>query len=206
MEITHRFTVPADIDDAWAALNHLELIASCFPGATLSSVAGNDFAGALKVKLGLMTLAYNGAGAVVMRNPLTRKTVIKADGVEKRGKGTASLTLTTKLARNGHGTAVQVGATVKFTGQPAQLGRGVIEDAGDRLVEQFASCVTTKIAGGLEASAVLPEISADKPPRVSSRSDFEGLRDAGPMLAKRYGPPLVGVVLLLWLVGRIRRR
>lgn len=206
MDITHRFTVPADIDDAWAVLNQLELIASCVPGATLSSVAGNDFVGALKVKLGPTTLAYNGTGAVVQRNPATRKTVIKADGVDKRGKGTASLTLTTTLAPNGHGTEVQVGATVKLTGQPAQLGRGVLEDAGERLVEQFASCVSAKIAGGVEAASTFPSTYAYTPPSVSSPSDFEVFRTTGAVLTKRYGPALVGVGMLLWLVRRIRRR
>ena len=33
MELTHDFTVPASVDDAWATFMDLERVGSCFPGA-----------------------------------------------------------------------------------------------------------------------------------------------------------------------------
>ena len=38
MNLTHEFSVPATVDETWAAFNHMELIASCLPGASLTSV------------------------------------------------------------------------------------------------------------------------------------------------------------------------
>ena len=36
MELTHDFTVPASVDDAWATFMDLERVGSCFPGATVT--------------------------------------------------------------------------------------------------------------------------------------------------------------------------
>ena len=40
MNLTHRFSVPAPLDAAWAAFSRLDLIAPCFPGATVTEVDG----------------------------------------------------------------------------------------------------------------------------------------------------------------------
>ncbi|MDX6278070.1 MAG: uncharacterized protein QOJ72_2198, partial [Nocardioidaceae bacterium] len=52
MELTHRFTVPADVETTWTAFNDIEGIAGCFPGAVVTSVEGDTFQGSCKVKLG----------------------------------------------------------------------------------------------------------------------------------------------------------
>ena len=36
MQLTHSFTVPAGIDETWAALNDIESVARCFPGAQVT--------------------------------------------------------------------------------------------------------------------------------------------------------------------------
>ena len=45
MELQHRFTVPASVDETWQAFNDLERVAPCFPGASLTSVEGDTFKG-----------------------------------------------------------------------------------------------------------------------------------------------------------------
>ncbi|HEX5988023.1 MAG TPA: SRPBCC domain-containing protein, partial [Nocardioides sp.] len=45
MELTHKFTVPAPVDETWAAFQDIESVAGCFPGATVTSVEGDDFKG-----------------------------------------------------------------------------------------------------------------------------------------------------------------
>ena len=41
MDLTHRFSVPAPVEEAWRAFNHLEALEPCLPGATITSVNGN---------------------------------------------------------------------------------------------------------------------------------------------------------------------
>ena len=62
MELTHRFTVPAPVEETWATFNDIEGVAGCFPGATVTSVEGDTFQGSCKVKLGPIALVYNGSG------------------------------------------------------------------------------------------------------------------------------------------------
>ena len=44
-------------------------------------------------------------------------------------------------------TAVDLVTTLSLTGRPAQFGRGVMVDVGNKLIGQFADCVSNKLAG-----------------------------------------------------------
>ena len=146
MELTHQFTVPAPIDDAWAAFNDLERIAPCFPGASLTSYDGEAFEGICKVKLGPISLQYSGTGRFVSRDEASHTAVIEAKGKDKRGNGTAAANVTATLVSAGdEATDVTVKTDLNITGKPAQFGRGVMQDVSDKLLGQFASCLETKL-------------------------------------------------------------
>lgn len=145
MELSHKFTVPASIEETWTAFNDLERIAPCFPGATLSSVEGDEFKGSVKVKLGPISLQYNGTGQFVERDESARRAVIEAKGKDRRGNGTASATITARMSPDGDGTAVEVDTDLAITGKPAQFGRGVIQDVSDKLLGQFVDCIAGKL-------------------------------------------------------------
>ena len=142
MDLTHRFSVPAGVTEAWDAFNDLEGLAPCFPGATITSVDGDEFSGSVKIKLGPISLMYNGSGRYVERNDADRRVVIEARGKDKRGNGTATATVTASFAESGGQTDVQVLTDLVITGKPAQFGRGVISDVSDKLLDQFVSCVS----------------------------------------------------------------
>ena len=78
MDLTHRFSVPASVEEAWTAFNHLDRIAPCFPGATIIHRPGDDFEGSIKVKLGPVALVYNGSGRFVERDPESHRLVLEA--------------------------------------------------------------------------------------------------------------------------------
>jgi len=146
LELTHQFTVPAPIDDAWAAFNDLERIAPCFPGAALTSYDGEAFEGICKVKLGPISLQYSGTGRFVSRDEASHTAVIEAKGKDKRGNGTAAANVTATLVSAGdEATDVTVKTDLNITGKPAQFGRGVMQDVSDKLLGQFASCLETKL-------------------------------------------------------------
>ena len=149
MDLSHRFRVPASVEEAWTAFNHLDRIAPCFPGATITTVSGNDFEGSIKVKLGPVALVYNGSGRFVERDPDARRVVIEARGQDHRGNGTATARVTASFAADGGATDVEVLTDLAITGKPAQFGPGVISDVSDKLLDQFASCVSGRLAEGL---------------------------------------------------------
>ncbi|MBA2550079.1 MAG: SRPBCC family protein [Nocardioidaceae bacterium] len=162
MDLTHQFTVPASIEETWAAFNDLERVAPCFPGATLTSVEGDDFTGACKVKLGPISLQYTGTGRFVQRDEAAHRAVIEAKGKDKRGNGTAAATVTAQLSEAADGTLVEVSTDLAITGKPAQFGRGVMQDVSNKLLGQFVECLRTKF-GEPEPEPVPEPVSGTQP-------------------------------------------
>ena len=59
-------------------------------------------------------------------------------GRDARGNGTAAAKVTAILAEDGDVTRVAVHTRLDITGKPAQFGRGVMADVGNKLIGQFA--------------------------------------------------------------------
>src|SRR3954471_11779022 len=142
MQLEHSFTVPVGIDDAWAVLLDIERVAPCMPGAAIDTVDGDDFTGTVKVKLGPIGLTYKGKASFVEKDEAAHRTVLRAQGRDSRGNGTAAATVTAVLLSEGAAsTKVAVTTELDITGKPAQFGRGVMTDVGNKLIGQFADCL-----------------------------------------------------------------
>ena len=149
MELRHHFSVPATVDTTWATFMDLAGVATCFPGATVTSADGDTFQGTCKVKLGPIAMMYAGAGSFVERDDAAHHAVIQATGKDKRGNGTAGATVTIALAPSADaGTEVDVTTDLAVTGKPAQFGRGVMQDVSDKLLGQFVACLEQRFAAG----------------------------------------------------------
>jgi uncharacterized protein len=176
MDLTHRFTVPTSVDETWAHFQDIASVAECFPGATVSSVEDDTFAGSVKVKLGPIALVYNGSGTFVEKDEAAHRFVVDAKGKDKRGNGTAGAKVTLTMADSGGSTDVEVVTDLSITGKPAQFGRGVVQDVSDKLLGQFVACLETRLCGGAPVPADVasapeavpgPETSAAAPAAVS---------------------------------------
>src|SRR5215213_10247243 len=149
MRLTHRFTLPASVEQAWTAFYFPNRIAPCFPGATLTRVAGDEFDGLLKIKLGPTPLQYEGTATFLERSPEDQRIVVQAHGKDRRGHGTITVTVTMTFTEVESETDVEVTSTADFTGQGASLGQTVIQEASDHLVQRLIDCVSGKFATGL---------------------------------------------------------
>lgn len=218
MELHHEFAVPMTIEDAWTALNDLERIGPCFPGAAITSVDGDDFTGTAKVKLGPISLQYTGTGTFAERDAGGKRAVIEASGKDKRGNGTAGAVITASLHADGEtSTRVVVDTDLKITGRPAQFGRGMIEDVGAKILGQFADCLARTLATSGEtgpssatpssAHPTSPAPTSPQPP-ATEPVELDLGSVVGPALLQRYGPA-AGLVLLTavvtWWAARRRR-
>jgi carbon monoxide dehydrogenase subunit G len=163
MQLENKFTIEAPIEKAWVALNTPDMIAPCFPGATLTEYEGESFSGTVKVKLGPISLTYKGKGTYVDRDDANHTVKIEASGRDSRGNGTANATVTGTMVADGPDkTAVTMVTDMTITGRPAQFGRGVISDVADKIIGQFAACVAKKLSPQEEApaAAAAPAASA----------------------------------------------
>jgi carbon monoxide dehydrogenase subunit G len=154
VKLENEFTVPVDIDTVYAALNDPEKVTPCFPGATLDSRDGDDFTGTVKVKLGPISMTYKGKGTFVERDSTNHKVVVDAQGRDSRGNGTASAKATLTMADEGGKTKVTVLTEMQITGKPAQFGRGVMADVGDKILGQFAACLADEFGSASAAPSV----------------------------------------------------
>ncbi len=178
MQLTHTFTVPAGIEQAWEVLLDIERIAPCMPGAALDTVDGDEFTGSVKVRLGPIGLTYRGKARWESRDADSHRAVIDAQGKDARGNGTAKATITATLTDQGSSTEVTVLTDLTITGKPAQFGRGVMVDVGNKLIGQFADCLAGKLAepapdeGAAEAADLPPSRASDgADPASGSASD-----------------------------------
>jgi carbon monoxide dehydrogenase subunit G len=163
MQLENTFTIPAGIDEAWAAFNDPRQVAPCFPGAKLDRYEDDSFTGTVKVKLGPISLTYRGKGRFVKRDEAAHKVVIEASGRDSRGNGTASATVTGTLTADGDSqTTVVMITDMTVTGRPAQFGRGVMADVSEKIVEQFSSCLANKL--GTPAESPVGEQAPAEPP------------------------------------------
>lgn len=173
MNLDHEFTVPVPIDEAWRVLLDVERVAPCMPGATLLSVDGRDFTGSVKVKVGPITVTYNGKASFAEVDDAAHRAVIEASGKETRGAGTAAATVTTQLEARGSTTQVRVTTDLNVTGRPAQFGRGVMAEVGGKLVQQFATCLADELSGG-GASRDVPQPTAVMTAPASDNAGGQG--------------------------------
>jgi uncharacterized protein len=158
MRMEQSFDVQAPLAQVWAALNDLERVAPCLPGA---AITGHDedgtYHGTFTVKLGPMTAAYNGTIKIEDVDEAAHRATLKARGTDKRGQGGANATIVNTLSEQDGGTRVEAVTDFTITGRLAQFGRGgMMEDVSNRLLRDFATCLATRLAEAGEPVEAVP--------------------------------------------------
>jgi uncharacterized protein len=207
VQLEHSFTVPVGVDHAWAVLLDIERVAPCMPGAALDTVDGDEFTGSVKVRLGPIGLTYKGRARFIEKDEVAHRAVIDAQGKDARGNGTAAAKVTATLSPQDGGTLVEVSTELAITGRPAQFGRGVIADVGNKLIGQFADCLAGKLAEVDEPAAV--QVATPDSLAEDSAEDVvpvDLMASAGPAVLKRLAPVVLLAALIALLVAVRRRR
>ncbi|MER5647087.1 SRPBCC domain-containing protein [Streptosporangium sp. NPDC002524] len=148
MRFEHEFTVPVPVDQAWPVLLDVERIAPCLPGAAVDKIEDDSFTGRMKMRIGPITVTYQGRAAFEKVDEDTRSMTIRASGKEARGPGTAGVTVVARLHPDGRNTRVTVDTSLNVTGRPAQFGRGVMAEVGGKLVDRFAANLSRLLGEG----------------------------------------------------------
>jgi len=145
MELTNEFTVPVPVERAWEVLTDVELIAPCLPGAQLQEIEGDEYRGVVKVKVGPITAQYKGAATFQEQDEAARRMVLKAEGRDTRGQGSASALITVTMSEESGRTHVTVDTDLTIKGKVAQFGRGMIADVSGKLMTEFVDCLEGKL-------------------------------------------------------------
>jgi uncharacterized protein len=197
MKLEHSFEVRAPLERVWEALVDVERVAPCLPGAEITE-AGDDgsYRGNFTVKLGPTTASYRGELAMEEVDEQAHRAVMRANGSDKRGQGSAKATIVNVMRQEGELTKVEVETDFTITGRLARFGRGgMIQDVSNRLLRDFSDCLQQSIESAEPAAAERAESPQAAPAATQA---------ARP--APRQAKPVGGLSLLFRvLLDRLKR-
>jgi carbon monoxide dehydrogenase subunit G len=199
VQIENEFAVPAPADRLWAYLLDVERIAPCMPGAELTeTVDDTTWKGKVNMKLGPVSLAFAGTVTMAERDDAGHRVVLRAKGMEQKGKGAANASVTSWLEPGDGQTLVKMVADIQLTGAVAQLSRGLLPEVSKKLTLQFAECLKANML-----AAPAPEAAASASgPEPASASGAESAPAVAPVRAK----PISGIRLGLSAIWAAIRR
>jgi carbon monoxide dehydrogenase subunit G len=224
IELDNSFTVPVPPEQAWDVLLDVERIAPCMPGASVTSVEGDEITGQVKVKLGPLSLTYKGTAKFTEKDVTSHTIVIEASGKETRGAGTASATVHASLKPDDAAgqTQVSIHTSLNVTGRPAQFGRSLLPEVSGKLIDQFAANLAALIDSsaqsapadaapasdtGAGTASAAPATAAPAQPvaQLQQEDSLNLIKLVGGPVLKRVIPIAAAAALLAIFGRRIRR-
>jgi len=142
-KIEERFEVQAPVERVWQYLIDPKRVVECLPGAELLEQKDDQtFLGAIKVKVGPLSMSYKGQAKFTEINEQTHQVRMVGDAREVTGSGSTKVSmLSTVVPLASGGSEVSVNADVELVGKIVQFGRGMIEEVSRQMFKQFSSCV-----------------------------------------------------------------
>jgi carbon monoxide dehydrogenase subunit G len=172
VQIENSFAVKAPADRVYAFLLDVNNVVSCVPGAELSEVVDPDtFKGKVRIKVGPVTVSYNGTARITARDAASRSATLEAEGRETTGSGSAQATTVMSVAADGDASTVTLATDFTVVGRVAQFGRGIMEDVSRHLVAQAAECIQSKLEAAPPGTAPSPGASDAPSGNPSTRSE-----------------------------------
>ena len=168
MKLDNEFTVGVPIEQAWAVLTDLELIAPCMPGAQLTGVTDGVYSGKVKIKVGPVSAEYSGTAHFSVKDETAYRAVIDARGRDSRGNGNASAVISAELHAVGEATMVSVSTDLTIAGRVAQFGSGMIKEVSAKLLGQFVTCLEGKLSAGAAIGAAVGAAAGSAVPVTSA--------------------------------------
>jgi carbon monoxide dehydrogenase subunit G len=205
MDLNHEFIVNVPVNDAWVILTDLERIAPCLPGAQLTEVEGDTYRGQVKVKVGPIVAQFKGQASFVSRDDVAHTAMLKGEGRDTTGKGTASAVITAQLTEvTPTSTKCTVVTNLTISGKVAQFGRGALADVSDKLLAQFSEnlnqLINSSPAPATTAATTAPVAAASPEIRKIESAEvapLDLLGTAGAPILKRAIPVVVALVAVV---------
>jgi carbon monoxide dehydrogenase subunit G len=206
MQIENEFTVAAPADRLWSQLLDVERIAPCLPGAELTeTVDERTWKGKVLMKLGPVSMSFSGTVAIEERDDAAHRVVLRAKGMEQKGKGAANASVTSWLEPGDGTTRVKMVADIQLTGAVAQLSRGLLPEVSRKLTQQFADCLQESMLGA-EEPPLAPAASAQHASAPGEPTPAAPGIPAATVTAKPIGGLRLGLTAIWAAIANLFRR
>jgi carbon monoxide dehydrogenase subunit G len=137
MQLEHAFDVPLSVPATWDLLGRIDEIAGCLPGARASKAEDGTFEGSVRTRLGPLDMTFKGVVEIIERDVSARRMVMRSKGSEAKGQGSASATTVAVLTEMNGGSHVALDTELVISGRVAQMGRGMLVEVSNDLLERF---------------------------------------------------------------------
>ena len=155
--------LPGGAEAAWQALQDIEAVAACMPGARITErIDPTHYKGTVSVKVGPASMAFRGDLEVRQVDAAARTLQLLAKGVDGTGTSGASMELNARVEAAEAGASRLVGVSeVSMSGKAAAFGGRLINGVADQVLDQFASNFAARVAS----------VAAATPPPVAHASE-----------------------------------
>jgi carbon monoxide dehydrogenase subunit G len=171
VELEHRFAVKAPLEQSQKLLLDLERVAPCLPGAEITERLGDDrFAANMSVRIGPIRMTYRGEIWITEVDRINHHSTMRAEARDSRGRGSVKAEIAMRLSGAESGTDVEVSTSLSLTGRVAQMGRSVVQDTANELLDRFVENV----------AALAAEMQAGQSDAAHERKDAPDRRPARP--------------------------
>ena len=181
LRIEKTFQVSQPIEKVWSLLSDPAKVASCVPGAQITEkIDEKTYKGSISVKVGPSLTDYKGEVQILRLDPQNHEIEIQGKGQDVRGRGSASMTMTGRLATLTDGaTQVTSISEVNVVGILAQMGSRVITEVSNIMFDKFSQNFQALLqqpvaqpaaANDATAGASTPTSSASSPQPIEGGS------------------------------------
>lgn len=147
MILDQKVTVPAPPDRVWDFVMDVPAVAECVPGVeSVEQLNDDEYAGALRVRVGPIGVRLEGKVTVVERNAEERRAQMKVEAVDRRIKGAVNATSTMQLEALDDGTtALAVHTDASILGKLGEFGQAIMRRKADQIMKEFAQNMSARI-------------------------------------------------------------
>ncbi len=167
LRIEERLELEAPAERVWAYLVDPERVVSCLPGAAIDAAVGErTYRGSMKVKIGPVSMTYQGVAEFVELDADRRTMRLEGKGSDKGGGGQVQMVMESRVeSLAASRTRLVVDVELKLAGKMVRFGRGMIGVVSERLFQEFAECLAARL--GADADTAVP----GEPDGASARGD-----------------------------------
>src|SRR5215813_2553275 len=195
-KIEERFEVQAPVERVWQYLIDPARVVQCLPGAELlEKLDEQTFLGAIKVKVGPLSMSYKGQAKFTEVNEQKHQVRMVGEAKEVGGSGSTKVSMLSTVSALANGAEVLVNADIDLVGKIVQFGRGMIEEVSKQMFRQFANCVKQQ----LEAAGEAQTGNDNNPAETSGATN-------NPTEAKAINATAVGFSALWAIIVRLFKR
>ena len=198
MILANEILVSASPDEVFALITDVPRVVSCVPGASVEGSDGDTYRGAVKVKVGPISAAYNGTVRFLDVDREKRHLRMQARGAEARGGGDAEAAITLDVEPAPDGALLRLSTDLVVRGKIAQFGKGAIATVSDKLLKQFADNLAALLRAPSSPTATQP---------APAPAELDGVAMLFGPSARKYGLVAGAFAFGLfqgWLLGNLR--